>query len=97
MTLGLRKLAVIAFVFLLANLLTLTHWLSSTGVIDWAQGIRGEYLTGTAITVILALLLLLTSHPRVRRKPLEWVRRCPVCDRLLVRKGRCCQERGSRV
>ena len=77
MTLGLRKLVVIgviAFVFLLANFLTLTHWLSRTSIIDWAQGMRREYLTGTAITVILALLFLLASHPRIPSRPLEWVR-----------------------
>ena len=100
MTLGLRKLlviGVIAFVLLLANFLALAHWLSSAGLIDWAQGMRQEYLTGTAITVVLALLFLLASHPRVRSKPLEWVRRCPVCDQLLLRKGRYCPECGSRV
>ena len=99
MALGLRKLAVIAviaFVFLLANFLTLAHWLSTAGLIDWAHGMRREYLTGTAITVILALLFLLAS-PRGRSKPLEWVRRCPVCDQLLLRKGRYCPECGSRV
>ena len=99
MTLGLRKLVVtgvIGFVFLLANLLSLAHWLSRTGMIDWAQWMRREYVTGTAITVILALLFLLAS-PRVRSKPLEWVRRCPVCDQLLLRKGRYCPECGSRV
>ncbi len=59
MTLGIRKLVVLSLaggVFLLANVMVAAYWLQDKGVIDWAVGIRQEFLTGTAITVILALL-----------------------------------------
>ena len=52
MTLRIQKLIVLvlaAALFLVANLLFVTDWLAEKGVVDWAQGIRREYLTGTAM------------------------------------------------
>ncbi len=48
MTLAIRKLIVVALVgavFLAANFLLVASWLQEKGVIDWARGIRREYLT----------------------------------------------------
>ena len=77
MTLGIRKLIVLVLVvalFLVANLIFVTNWLAEKGVIDWAQDIRREYLTGTAITIIVVLLILLVA-PRGQGRGL--FRRCP--------------------
>lgn len=59
---------------------------------DWARGIRAEYLTGTAVTVIVVLLVLLVSP-----KAGALVRKCPVCDHVLVSRGKYCGECGSKV
>jgi len=96
MSLGLRKLAVLALIVgavLTANLWFLVHWLQGHGVIDAAQHICTEYLTGTAVTVIIALLILLVTPDRTR----VWRRRCSVCEHVLVGRGRYCSECGSRV
>ncbi len=96
MSIGGRKLAVISAivaVLLLANAGTIVAWLQGLGVIPLAECVRSEYLTGTAIVVILALLILLPGRA-------VWavlVRRCPVCDAALLRRGMYCAECGSRV
>ena len=64
MTLGIRKLIVLllaAALFLVANLMFVASWLQGKGVIDWAKDARKEYLTGTAITIIVVLLILLVA------------------------------------
>ena len=97
MTLGVRKLIVLVLVaalFLVANLIFVTNWLAEKGVIDWAQGIRREYLTGTAITIIVVLLILLVA-PRGEGRRL--IRRCQVCDRAAIGKGGYCAECGSKL
>ena len=97
MTLGIRKsivLALVGGVFLLANLLAVANWLDRIGVVEAARNIREQFLTGTAITVVLALLILLVS-PRVKG---AWMlRRCPVCDHRITRDARYCLECGSRL
>lgn len=95
MTLCARKLivaSVILVVVLLANMVVLACWLERAGVIAWAQHVRDEFLTGTAITVILALIVLLVP-PAVGFA----FRRCGVCEALLFRRGRYCPECGSKV
>ena len=62
MSLGLRKLVVVGLVggvFFMANALLVAHWLDKMGMIGWAASIRRDFLTGTAITIIIALLILL--------------------------------------
>ena len=84
---------VVAFVLALANMNEVVSWLEEAGVLPWARQIRSEYLTGTAIAVILALLVLVPGRA-------VWVaraRRCLVCDALLRRQGRYCAECGSRL
>ena len=94
MTLGIRKLFVLILVgsiFLLANVWFVVNWLDEHGVVDWAKHVRSEYITGTAITIIVALLILLVSPKGTRL-----LRRCPVCDHALL-KGKYCSECGSKV
>jgi len=97
MTLGLRKLIVLvlaAALFLMANLIFVANWLAEKGVIDWAKGIRKEYLTGTAITIIAVLLILLVS-PGGRSS--RWARKCPVCDHTVLGAAKYCGDCGSRL
>jgi hypothetical protein len=89
-------LAVIASIVLLANIWSLTDWLERLGVIAVAQHLRMEYVTGTAIAVILALVFLLGGDGAIRACG-RLVRRCPVCDRALLRPGKYCGACGSRV
>jgi hypothetical protein len=96
MSIGSRKLVVvgvIAAVLVLASTGTIVEWLQQLGVIPLARHIRSEYITGTAIAVIATLLILLPGRA-------VWaisVRRCPVCDAVLLRRGSYCGECGSRV
>lgn len=97
MTLGTRKLIVLAIVvgiFLLGNIWLVVSWLQDYGAIDLAQYIRQEYLTGTAITLIIVLLVLLVRSGGDRT---TWLRRCSVCDHVLVSRGRYCTDCGSKV
>jgi len=97
MSLTIRKMVVlglISSILLLGNILFVASWLAQRGVVDWARTIRSEYLTGTAITIIAVLLVLLVS-PRAKSAGL--LRRCPVCDHVLVGRSRYCGECGSKV
>jgi len=97
MSLMIRKaivLGLIGTILLFGNILFVASWLAERGVVDWARNIRSEYLTGTAITIIAVLLILLVS-PKADARGL--VRRCPVCDHVLVGRGGYCSECGSRV
>ena len=97
MSLGTRKLVVLILVgsiFVLANVWLVVKWLEEKGVIDFAKHIRHEFLTGTAITIIVVLLVLLVRPGG--EKP-GFFRRCPVCDHTIVGRGNYCAECGSRV
>ncbi len=94
MTIAKRKLGVLiamAAVILLANAATVVFWLNWIGLIPFATYLRDEYLTGTSITVIIAIMVLVPSGMAC------CARRCPVCDCLLSRRGKYCSECGSRV
>ncbi len=96
MTLGIRKLVVAGLVggiFLMANIMVVAHWLQQSGVIEGAVWVRREFLTGTAITIIFVLLILLVKPGGGAS---GWARRCPVCDHRALR-GRYCSECGSKV
>ena len=96
MTLAARKRFVAGSVLLLialANLGMFVNWLETLGVLAWAQHMCDRYFTGTAVTVIAALLLLLPSGAVVA----ICAQRCRVCDALLLRRGRYCSACGSRV
>jgi len=95
MSLTIRKaivLGLIGSILLLGNILLVANWLVERGVVDWARHLRAEYLTGTAITIIVVLLILLVSP-----KAGALVRRCPVCDHVLLSRGKYCGECGSKV
>ena len=97
MTLGIRKMIVVVLVvalFLVANLMLVTNWLAEKGVIDWANYVHKEYLTGTAITIIVVLLILLVA-PRGEGRRL--LRRCNVCDHAVLGRGGYCGDCGSKV
>jgi len=97
MNLVIRKaviLALLGTILLLGNVLLVANWLAEKGVMEWARHIRGEYLTGTAITIIIVLLILLVSPTASSGRA---SRRCPVCDHVLIGRGGYCSECGSRV
>ena len=67
MTTTLRKLLVIVLisaVFLVANIWCVAHWLDRRGTVTLAMNIRENYLAGTAITVIVVMLILLVRPRR---------------------------------
>ena len=97
MNLTIRKIVVLGLIgtlVLIGNILFVANWLSEKGVTDWARSIRAEYLNGTAIAIIAVLLILLVS-PKVGTGGL--VRRCPVCDHVLLGRGMYCSECGSKA
>ena len=101
MTLGLRKiilLGLIGGIFLMANVVMVANWLSNSGVSQFAQTVKNNYLTGTAVTIILALLILLVGPKKTGSSNImSFVRRCPVCDHRLIGKANYCGDCGSKV
>ena len=89
-------LGLIGIIFLLANILVVANWISDTGIAERADWLRKEFLTGTAVTVILVLLILLVN-PKTSSRMVGFTRRCPVCDKRLVRNVNYCGDCGSRV
>ena len=99
MTLTIRKIIVItlvATVFMAANIVVIANWLAENGVEQKAHYLKENFLTGTAITVVLALLILLVS-PKSGRKTLSFSRTCPVCDKRLLGNGNYCTDCGSKI
>jgi len=97
MSLGIRKWIVImllASIFLLANIMVVANWLVNTGVCEWACFIRKEFLTGTAITVILTLLILLVAPGK---RSIGFNRSCPVCDKRLFGNPNFCGDCGCKI
>jgi len=99
MTLTIRKIIVItlvSMVFVAANIVVIANWLADNGVEQKASYLKENFLTGTAITVVLALLILLVS-PKSSGKTLSFSRTCPVCDKRLFGSGNYCSECGSKI
>ena len=93
MTLGVRKLIVagtVVAVLLLANTLAIAQWLDHVGVLGWARHVRSEYLSGSALTTLLALLILIAP-------PAALVRQCRTCRHLLLKGGRYCPRCGTKL
>jgi len=66
MSLTIRKIFIIGIIgaiFLAGNMLLIANWLAEKGVPEKANWLRENFLTGTAITVIIALLILLVLCP----------------------------------
>ena len=101
MSLGIRKiivLSIIGFVFLAGNILVVANWIAESGVEQKANWLREEFLTGTAIAVIISLLILLTGPKRSdSSRVFGFVRQCPVCDHRLIGRGNYCSDCGSKV
>lgn len=98
MSLVSRKLIVmssIAGIFLAGNILVIAQWLSDKGIPETASWIRSEFLTGTAVAVILTLLILIVGPGQSSRA--VTFRRCPVCDHRLVGSSNYCSDCGSKV
>jgi hypothetical protein len=100
MNLTARKIIVlglIGIIFLTANILVVANWIAETGIAEKAGWLRREFLTGTAIAVILTLLLLLVSPKNNTSKAISFTRRCPVCDKRLIGSPNYCGDCGSKV
>ena len=98
--LGIRKLIVLILagsIFLLANVWFVVKWLDEHGVVEGAKYLKSEYLTGTAITIILVLLFLLVKPGKEVVTNSGIIRRCPVCDHVLMGRGKYCAQCGSKV
>ena len=90
MSLTIRKtivLGLIGVIFLAANILVVANWIADAGVAEKAGWVRREFLTGTAVAVVLVLFILLVSSKNVAGKELGFSRRCPVCDNRLIGLG----------
>ena len=95
MTMTARKYVIIgsaAAILLLAGAFTLVSWLDTLGLIGFAQALRDEYVTGTALTIIVVLLALV-GNPVGRLA----ARRCSVCEHLLRPSAKYCPTCGSRI
>jgi hypothetical protein len=90
-------LGLIGIIFLTANILVVANWIGDSGIAEKAGWVRREFLTGTAVAVILVLLILLVSPKNVDGKALGFARRCPVCDKRLIGNVNYCGECGSKV
>ena len=100
MTLRVRKLlimAVVGLVLLLSHALAISKWLDEAGVIGWVRRLQTEFVTGTAITVVLVLLLLVGPVSHATGMRAGWLKRCQVCGHLLLRAGKYCPECGGRM
>ena len=98
MTLTSRKtivISLIAGVFLAGNILVVAQWLADKGIPETANWIRNEFLTGTAIAVIITLLILLVGPGQGSMAVTS--RRCPVCDHRLAGRSNYCSDCGSKV
>lgn len=64
MSLRIRKIIIVELIgaiILAGNVLLIANWLSEKGVPEKANWVRENFLTGTAVTIILVLLILLVS------------------------------------
>ena len=94
---GIRKIfviGVIASVFIAGNILVIANWLAENGVSEKATWLRENFLTGTAITVIAALLILLVNPGK---RVFGIGRSCPVCEKRLLVDANYCGNCGSKV
>jgi rRNA maturation endonuclease Nob1 len=100
MTLTVRKtivLGLIGVIFLMANILVVANWIDDSGIAEKAGWVRREFLTGTAVAVILVLLILLINPKASSSRAVAFSQRCPVCDKRLIGNTNYCGECGSKV
>lgn len=87
-------IGLIGTVLLMGNIVLVINWMQAHGWIDWAQNFRHEYLTPTALTIVVVLLILLVK-PRTESS--SWIRRCPVCDHVTRVGTNYCSDCGSKL
>jgi hypothetical protein len=100
MSLTVRKIIVlgsIGIILLTANILVVASWITDSGIADKAGWVRREFLTGTALAIIRALLILLVQQEAGSGRAVGLIRRCPVCDKRLIRDPSYCSACGSKV
>jgi hypothetical protein len=90
-------LIVVVAVMILAGLPAITGALVRLGVVGLAANLRAEYLTGTAVAVIAALLILLPRQVVVGIWFFAAARTCRVCGTRVERVARYCPQCGSLV
>jgi len=98
MALGIRKLIVVGMVLgivLMANALVISAWLNNAGLVEIAGKIRSEFLTGTAITILVALLILLVQ-PRAAVNG-RVATACSVCGEKTSPRANYCADCGSKL
>jgi hypothetical protein len=82
-------------VFVLSNAVAIAQWLHAAGLVDLARWVRGEFITGTAVTVVVVLLWLFVER---RGSSLSIpTKLCRVCQRMIAAGGRYCPHCGSRT
>jgi len=97
LSLGIRKMIVVGLigtVLLMGNIVLVINWMQAQGWIEWAQSVRHDYLTPTALTIVVVLLILLVKP---RDESAGWIRRCPVCDHMTGGNKNYCGDCGSKL
>ena len=100
MNLKIRKIIVllmIGAVFLAANILVVANWITESGIAEKANWVRETFLTGTAIAVIITLLILFVNPKSKSGRAVGFLQGCPVCDKKLFGNQNYCGECGSKV
>ena len=96
-SLGIRKVTVIALIggiFLVGNLWLMVNWLDGKGAIDWADSFQRVYLTPTALTIVVVLMILLV---RPHAETTKFIRHCPVCEHTVIGSKKYCGDCGSKL
>ena len=95
MTLTTRKWlvgSVVMAILVLAGVYSIVSWLDGLGLVRWAEAVRDEYLPGSTLTIVVALLVLVGAPTGCFA-----IRRCRVCQRVALRPGKYCSACGSRT
>ena len=98
MSLRIRKILIIgliAAILFAGKVVIFANWLIDNGIPEKADWIKENFLTGTSITIIVALLILMVN-PKSGRA-VAFGRRCPVCNERLSGKVNYCSDCGSKV
>ena len=95
-----RKIIVISLIgviILAGNILVVANWIAKCGIEEKANYVKDNFLTGTALCVICALLILLAGPQKSGGKTARLDRRCPVCDQQIANNANYCSNCGSKV
>lgn len=95
-----RKLIIITTIgaiLAIGGLPEISAMLTNFGLVGFARELRTEFLTGTALAIILVLLILVPPHVFVAVLLQLPTRLCNVCNQRIDRTARYCPHCGSRV